>query len=288
MPDQGNSDGGGLSVGGPLSGMLVVEAQLEGCTWWALVDTGCSVTLVSVTAVTRCCMRGWRTCLKVMDGSKIWTLGSIQIKSLMVCRVELGPWEVQVMQWLPLGVDIVIGLDTIMDNGLLVLVRQGQVQVEFHGGVVAVTKAEPCDVRASKQKAASSQGSRQTLIVANDNFEAKFEEGHWMARRWRWKEGTSSVSCSHPNYTVPRVDQAAMEEEVQAWITAGVLVPWNEEEHRVVHNIVPLMSISQQKGEMSKVQPVLDFCKLNKNVTCLTGGMPTCEEKLKEWRKFGC
>ena len=36
-PDQGNGDGGGgLSVGGPPSGMLVVEAQLEGRT----VQTG--------------------------------------------------------------------------------------------------------------------------------------------------------------------------------------------------------------------------------------------------------
>ena len=69
----------------------------------------------------------------------------------MVRGVELGPQEVQLMQWLPLGVDIVIGLDTIMDNGLLVSVRQGQVQVKFHG-VAAVAKAEPCDVRASERK----------------------------------------------------------------------------------------------------------------------------------------
>ena len=105
--------------------------------------------------------------------------------------------------------------------------------------------------------------------------------------RWRWKEGTSTVSCSCPNYAVPRADQAAMEEEVQAWIIAGVLVPWNEEEHGVVHNVVPLISISQRKGEMSKVWLVLDFRELNKNVMCLTGGTPTCEGKLKEWRKFG-
>ena len=104
-------------------------------------------------------------CLEVMDSSKIWTLSSIQIKLLMVCGVELGPWEVQVMQWLPLDVDIVIGLDTIMDNGLLVSVRQGQVQMEFHDGMVAVAKAELCDVRAGKQKVASSQGGRRTLII---------------------------------------------------------------------------------------------------------------------------
>ena len=55
--------GGGLSVDGPLSGMLVVKVQLEGHTWWALVDTGCSVTLFSVTAVMRHCVRGWRECV---------------------------------------------------------------------------------------------------------------------------------------------------------------------------------------------------------------------------------
>ena len=47
------------------------------------------------------------------------------------------------------------------------------------------------------------------------------------------------------------------------------------------------MSVSQRKGETSKVRPVLDFRGLNKNVMCLTGGTSTCEEKLKEWRKFG-
>ena len=81
-------------------------------------------------------------CLEVMDSSKIWTLGSIQIKLLMVRRVELGPREVQVMQQLPLDVDIVIGLDTLMDNGLLVSIGQAQVQVEFHGGMAAVAKVE--------------------------------------------------------------------------------------------------------------------------------------------------
>ena len=144
--------GGGQSVGSPSSGMLVVEAQLEGRTRQALVDTGCSVTMVNAAAVTRHCMEGWRTCLEVMDSNKIWTLGSVQIKSLTVCGVELGPREMQVMQWLPLDVDVVIGLDTIMDNGLSVSVRWGQVQAEFHGGVVAVAEAELCNER----KAASS------------------------------------------------------------------------------------------------------------------------------------
>ena len=50
-----------------------------------------------------------------------------------------------------------------------------------------------------------------------------------------------------------RADQAALEEEVQAWIVAGILVPWNKQEHGVIWNVVPLMSINQQKGETSKV-----------------------------------
>ena len=85
-------------------------------------------------------------------------------------------------------------------------------------------------------------------MVVDDDSKARFDEGRWTARWW-WKEGASSMSCSRPNYTVPRANQAAMEEEVQAWITAGVLVPWNEEEHGVVQNIVPLMSVNQRKEE---------------------------------------
>ena len=82
--------------------------------------------------------------------------------------MELDPWEVQVMQWLPLDVDVVI--DMVIDNGLSMSVRWGQVQAEFCGGVVAVAELELCDVGASEQKVASSHGGWQTLAVVDNNF----------------------------------------------------------------------------------------------------------------------
>ena len=90
--------------------------------------------------------------------------------------------------------------------------------------------------------------------------------------------------CSKPNYSIPEQDKVAFVAEVEDWIGTDVLVPWNEREH----GTIPLMSVKQSKGEESKVRPVIDFRVLNEKVLCLSSDMPTCDERLREWRAKGC
>ena len=55
----------------------------------------------------------------------------------------------------------------------------------------------------------------------------------------------------------------------------GILVPWDWGEHGAIKNVILLMSVRQTKGENHKV--------------CLVwpGGMPTCDERICEWRMMG-
>ena len=64
-------------------------------------------------------------------------------------------------------------------------------------------------------------------------------------------------------------------------------MPWSAPDHREVKNVVPLMSVHQVKGEKHKVRPVFDLRELNKCIVSLSGGMTTCEERLKDWRARG-
>ena len=122
--------------------------------------------------------------------------------------------------------------------------------------------------------------------MSDKDFKASFDGVHW-TMRWVWKGQNSSLSCKRSNYAVPEADRVEFNEEVESWVSEGILVPWREAEHGPVRNVVPLMSVRQIKGEQHKVRPVLGLRGLNKNVACLSGGTPTCEERLKEWRSRG-
>ena len=87
----------------------------------ALVDCGCSVTLISDHSVGSR-QRG-AECLKLetMGGSEICVKDVVQLTSVKTMDgVELGPISAHVMPYLPLQVDIVIGLDIINEHGLII------------------------------------------------------------------------------------------------------------------------------------------------------------------------
>ena len=105
--------------------------------------------------------------------------------------------------------------------------------------------------------------------------------------RWKWKDNSPPTFCTRSNYAVSQEDWAAFEEEVESWITEGILVPWSKRKHGAIKNIILLMGVHQTKGEEHKVRPVLDFRTLNKSIESLPGGTPVCENQLREWRTLG-
>jgi transposase InsO family protein len=77
---------------------------------------------------------------------------------------------------------------------------------------------------------------------------------------------------------MPLEVEQKFDEEVNAWISEGWLVPCEPPED----GIVPLMAVVQEtKG---KVRPVLDFRELNKFVQSHTGDSDVCDETLRKWR----
>lgn len=268
-------------------GVLKVEVELDGKRSWALVDTGCSYTLVRAGAGLSTQGDGEGVVLETMDGKSIRTRGKALVKSMVMAGKQLGPRIVQVMQSLPLDVDLVIGLDMVLDHGLVVTSTGGGVRVDLGRGSQPVGQAGGrCEAALAGNKTQMSDMISKCRVSDKD-FEATFDGGKW-TMKWKWKTDNPSLSCSRPNYKVPKIDREAFNDEIKIWVKEGILVPWSAAEHGAVKNVIPLMSVHQTKGDVHKIRPVLDFRLTNGNIVCLSGGLPTCDERLRQWRSKGC
>ena len=75
----------------PPGKVLRVEVVVNGCTKNALIDTGCTFTLVSAAVSDRNLEPDDSIVLETMDRRRIRTLGSTHVASLVVGGRELGP-----------------------------------------------------------------------------------------------------------------------------------------------------------------------------------------------------
>ena len=102
--------------------------------------------------------------------------------------------------------------------------------------------------------------------------------------KWQWKDWPPAGKTQVCDYKVPEDAQEGFDREIQSWQEAGYLVPWEEQRHGAIKNILPLMCVQQQKGATTKVRPVLDFRWLNEHVLSHPGAaMPLCQDRLREW-----
>ena len=113
--------------------MLRVEVELDRVKKKGLVDTGCSYTLISAVAARGYVYHEDSVLLETMEAKRIRTLGGCHVQSLLVGGCDLGPLNVQELQTLPLGVDVIVGLDVVLKHGLKMIPLEGQVKVEFPG-----------------------------------------------------------------------------------------------------------------------------------------------------------
>lgn len=173
--------------------MLRVEVIVDGHKRIGLVDTGCSFTLISA-AISgeryECNDSVW---LETMNGNRLQTLGSCHVDSLVVGEKDLGPRKVQVLHSLPLGVDVILGLDLVLDHGLRVFSSAGNVQVQFASDFQPALRKqrEACSseysVLAGNLNETSESGSRQSLKVCDKDFAATFGGAHWTVS-WHWSQ----------------------------------------------------------------------------------------------------
>ena len=246
------------TVGSGLRGVPVIEVQVNGRKAKALVDTGCSRTMVrgAMTEVPT-----GVTMLTAFDGREVCSKGVVSAEIVIGDR-QLRQ-EVMVVDNIVGGIDALLGMDTI---GQLGGVRVQDRMVQF-GEVCAVAWEE-----------------EQKPDIVDKDFEATFNGKFWEVKyKWNTKgEPRLRNTVSEYKHTMDAEKHQAYVTEIERWIADGVLVPWNG----AVQGVIPLMAVEQvTKG---KVRPVMDFRELNENVSCHTGddGMDICRDRIREWRQI--
>ena len=242
-----------------LKGVPIIEIELNGKGVAALLDTGCSNTIVRSDLA-----KGFRGMTKVKNfhGETVVCQGSTPVEfNIKGARVKAN--VIGAEQLLD-GVDVVLGMDVISQLGPIKIVE----------GQFEVPTVQSCAV-ASNQKLFDE--------IEDRDFSATFDGSAWTVK-WKWKTNTAPILNNQKEmYSSGMNDKTRkfFEEEVDRWIKEGILIPWGGE----VDSVLPLMAVVQPtKG---KVRPVLDFRELNAHVQCHTGDeeINICNEKLREWRR---
>lgn len=247
----------------------------------ALVDTGCTKTVVSSHLVGKC---EGEVYVIAFDGSRVKCRGRREV-TLNVCGTEMIV-DTIITDRIFGGVEMVLGMDVINRMGGVAIVNG---KAEF-SGVCCGVKTQMLESDENGVDENMSSGieddckiiGRQEIIKDSD-FEASFDGENWTAS-WVWKGDIpmlkNKVDCYDKNMSEDIRD--GFEKEVERWIEEGILMPWEEKVHV---GIIPLMAVYQPTKK--KVRPVLDFRELNKYVNCHTGDdvIDVCTETLREWRQ---
>lgn len=238
-----------------------------------LIDSGCSLTLIHEDLAASLSLPRRRCCLRLltMGGGAAYTRGSVNLRSLLVDGMELGPTEAFVMANLPSDVGLVLGLDVILRCGIQIRKADGEVSVVFGGSCLA-TEVVP--------------GQPLRMNIEDEDFQAMFKGGRWIVR-WKWNGNGVQDSVPKSEF-VKECDREAFDGELNDWLEEGILVPYDKSRHGSINNYLPLIAVRQTKGSESKVRPVLDYRSLNKAVQSHPGGAtPICIDLLRAWRQKG-
>ena len=246
------------------------ELYVEGARLAALIDSGCTRTLVH-----------WSVCSQWRRGAaRVVTVSGQQLECAGTGDVQIvvpGCQAVMVSALVvgekPLGFGVIVGMDAVQALG-------------------GVTVRSPSDVRfgceASVECAAAAEGSRQPgeLRAERESFCVRFDP---VRRRWvvSWKWAGGSPPCelfsAVDEYPMPAEARAEYEAELDSWIRNGWLCEYDEGRLGPPKGSIPLMAVVQR----TKVRPVLDFRPLNRYVTAFTADADVCAEKLRRWRQMG-
>ena len=235
---------------------------VDGIKRVALVDSGCTSTMVKAGIVREC---DGNSSIIAFDGSEVACVGSSKA-TLAICGQELDS-VVLVVEKLVAGYEIVLGMDIIMKLGGLHIDKCGN--VVFGAGFKGGTVHDLCAV--------SQQGC--PTKIDDPDFEAYFNGKYWTVE-WKWKDEAlpvlkNTIACYSKGMSAEK--KAGFECEVDKWINEGILVPWEGE----VSGCLALMAVEQPTK--NKIRPVLDYRELNQYVECHTGDDVTdiCSEKLR-------
>ena len=262
----------------------------------ALVDTGCSTTVLASYLMPKC--EGMESCLTAVDGREIVCDGEGNVE-LTVQGIHLSVNAI-ILGRLVDGVDVVLGMDAINQLGGVVIakgepVKFGKVMkkcclpVRNEGAQCAVMvekqKLEKSDEAKGKPRRSvdNKELRKEPCKIDDKGFAARFDGERWEVE-WLWKGDRpvlkNRIGC-YEHSLKGRVKEE-FDREVERWIDEGILVPWEG----VEEGVLPLMAVIQPTK--NKVRPVLDFRELNGYVMCHTGDdvADVCGETLRKWRQM--
>ena len=262
----------------------------------ALVDTGCSTTVLASRLVPKCEEK--ESSLMAVDGREIVCEGEGNVE-LTVQGIHLSVKAI-ILGRLVDGVDVVLGMDAINQLGGVVIADGEPVifgKVRKKCCLPVRSEGAQCAVMVEKQKSVKSDlatGTHDTNIVDKElrtepckiddkDFTARFDGERWKVE-WFWK-GERPVLKNHIgcyDHSLKGRVKEEFDREVERWIDEGILVPWEGDEE----GVLPLMAVTQPTK--SKVRPVLDFRELNSYVMCHTGDdvADVCGDTLRKWRRM--
>ena len=171
------------------------------------------------------------------------------------------------------GCGLIMGVDGIFKLGGVTLRSGNSIQFGPTDNTVAAVSKERCD--------------EIYLTVDDSDFTAVYDGNKWTVR-WKWKSQEPVMSNQCGEYAISAECRQKYDNEIEQWISNGWLEPHDVRLHGEVSGVIPLMAVLQQnKG--GKVRPVMDYSReLNKYVNSNPGrDVAVCQEKLREWRKYG-
>ena len=244
-----------------LSGALpVIRLDVDGRECSALVDTGCTDTIVHVD-----CCKEWRphrVPITTMSGDRLCCRGVGRV-SVRLPDGHEAQLEVLVVEEKPMGVDVVLGMTGITSLG-------------------GVNVRNPADVRFC------GAAVRPPLAVDTTDFVARFDadQCEWTVA-WKWTGGVGPECLTNTvaQYAVAPDVRVEFDQEIDVWIEKGWLRPYDEREDGPPRGLVPLMAVRQTNQD--KVRPVLDYRELNGYVTAHTADADVCADQLRKWRRHG-
>lgn len=243
-------------------GLPVVEVIVNGLKKRALVDTGCTKSVISAKCGVKCQIRKTQEKVVMMNGDET-TCFQVALVSLVVASINLKV-ECLMADIVP-GVDMLLGMDIIGRLGGLRIGSDGCVRFG-DDNIACLFKRSECQ--------------NEPIVVSDKDFSAVFKDGKWEVE-WNWLDGPPKLANQIPGYRVPGEVAVEFHKEVEEWIQNGWLVPYNEE----CSGVIPLMAVVQPNK--SKVRPVLDYRELNQYVSSHSANSDVCGAKLRKWRQMG-
>ena len=220
----------------------VMKVKVNGMDQIALVDSGCSSSVVSGML---CQPEVWKSTAILTASRKCLLSHGVGSITLTVTNRNPLKTKVLVVNSKPLGFDLHLGMDVIK--------KLSGVHIDEGG------KAHFAEV-------AHTLGT--TIELEQPDFHAEFDNAPNPGQCRGSGQPPEKLYNRVPEYTIPARACAEYDKELQNWIDNGWLVPYPEDKLGPPKSLIPLMVVIQQNKQ--KVRPVLDFRELNDHVDPFT------------------